>query len=154
MGYKFHACPIQSSVEVRAWMDKSNIWWWRHNERDSVLNYQPHDCFPNRLFRRRSKKTSKLCVTGLCAGNSPVIGEFPAQRASNAENVTIWRRHHDPSLNLRCTPLVTGLSCPPVHQGNDYSINLPKKGKVTASRATMLIDKHFSEQIFLFRFRK
>ena len=38
---------------------------------------------------RRSKKTSKLSVTGLCAGNSPVTNEFPAQRASNAENVSI-----------------------------------------------------------------
>ena len=36
-----------------------------------------------------SKKTSKLRVTGLCAGNSPVTGEFPAQKASNAENVSI-----------------------------------------------------------------
>ena len=44
---------------------------WRHNERDSVPNHQPHDCLLNRLFRRRSKKTSKLRVTGLCAGNSP-----------------------------------------------------------------------------------
>ena len=42
----------------------------------------------------RSKKTSKLRVTGLCAGNSPVTGEFPAQRASNAENVSIWWHHH------------------------------------------------------------
>ena len=39
--------------------------------------------------RCRSKKTSKLRVTGLCAGNSPVAGEFPAQRSSNAENVSI-----------------------------------------------------------------
>ena len=31
-------------------------------------------CLLNRLFRRRSNKTSKLCVTGLCAGNSPVTG--------------------------------------------------------------------------------
>ena len=31
----------------------------------------------NRLFRRKSKKTSKLRVTGFCAGNSPVAGEFP-----------------------------------------------------------------------------
>ena len=46
-------------------------------------------------FRRRSKKTSKLRATGLCAGNSPVTGEFPAQKASNAENVSIWWRHHD-----------------------------------------------------------
>ena len=28
------------------------------------------------------------------AGNSPVTGEFPAQMASNAENVSIWWRHH------------------------------------------------------------
>ena len=58
---------------------------WRHNGHDSVSNHQPHDCLLNRLFRRRSKKTSKLRVTGLCAGNSPVTGEFPTQRASNAE---------------------------------------------------------------------
>ena len=44
--------------------------------------------------RRRSKKTSKLRVTGLCEGNSPVAGEFPAQRASNAENVYLWWRHN------------------------------------------------------------
>ena len=44
---------------------------WRHNGRDSVSNHQPHDCLLNRLFRRRSKKTSKLRVTGLCAVNSP-----------------------------------------------------------------------------------
>ena len=63
---------------------------WRHNGRDSVSNHQPHDCLLNRLFRRRSKKTSKLRVTGLCGGT----GEFPAQMASNAENVSIWWRHH------------------------------------------------------------
>ena len=38
---------------------------WRHNERDSVSNHQPHDCLLNRLFRRRSKKSPKLRVTGL-----------------------------------------------------------------------------------------
>ena len=67
---------------------------WRINGRDSVSNHQPHDCLLNRLFRRRSKNTSKLFVTGLCAGNSPGTGEFPAQMASNAENVSIWWRHH------------------------------------------------------------
>ena len=46
------------------------------------------------LFRPRSKKISKLRITGLCEGNSPMTGEFPAQRASNAENVSIWWRHH------------------------------------------------------------
>ena len=67
----------------------------RHSDHDGVSNHQPHGCLLNRLFRRRSKKTSKLRVTGLCAGNSPVAGEFPAQRASNAENVFIWWRHHE-----------------------------------------------------------
>ena len=47
------------------------------------------------LFRRKSKKTSKLRVTGLCEGKSPLTGEFPAQRTSNAGNVFIWWRHHD-----------------------------------------------------------
>ena len=41
---------------------------WRHNGRDSVSNHRPHDCLLKRLFRRRSKKTSKPRVTGLCAG--------------------------------------------------------------------------------------
>ena len=78
-----------------------NPWWpvslqWRHNERDGVSNHQLHDCLIKRLFRHRSKKTSKLRVTGLCVGNSPVTGEFPAQnmqKASNGENVSIWWHH-------------------------------------------------------------
>ena len=39
-------------------------------------------------------QTSRLRVTGLCEGNSSVTGEFPAQRPSNAESVSIrWRDH-------------------------------------------------------------
>ena len=53
---------------------------WHHNECDGVSNHQPHDCLLIHVFRRRSKNMSKLPVTGLCAGNSPVTGEFPAQR--------------------------------------------------------------------------
>ena len=74
---------------------------WRHNGQDSVSNHQPHDCSLNRLFRRRSRKTSKLRVNGLCAGNSPGTDEFPAQMASYAENVSIWWRHHDISIFQR-----------------------------------------------------
>ena len=69
---------------------------WRYNGRNGVSNHQPHDC----LLRRRSKKASKLRVTGLCVGNSPVTGELPAQRANNAENVSIWWRHHELSSQL------------------------------------------------------
>ena len=62
--------------------------------------------------RRRSKKTSKLCVTGLCEGNLPVTGEFPSQRASDAENVSIWWRHHEARSLLRATALRIGRACP------------------------------------------
>ena len=79
---------------------------WRHNVRDDVSNHQPHECLLNRLLRRRSKKTSKPRVTGLCAGNSPVTDEFPTQRASNAENVSIWRHH------VLSTPVPVLFWCP------------------------------------------
>ena len=67
---------------------------WRDNDHDGVSNHRPHGCLLNRLFKRRSKKASKLRVIGLCVGDSPGTGEFPAQMASNAENVSIWWRHH------------------------------------------------------------
>ena len=76
---------------------------WRHNDHAGVSNHQPHGCLINRLFRRQSKKTSKLRVTGLCVGNSPGTGEFPAQMASYAENVSIWWRHHGISYFLTAT---------------------------------------------------
>ena len=72
-----------------------------HNESDGVSNHQPHDCLLNHSIRRRSKKTSKLRVTGLCAGDSPVTGEFRAQMASNVENVSIWWRHHARPYQLK-----------------------------------------------------
>ena len=50
--------------------------WWR-------LNSPAYGLFTQPFIRAQ----------GLCAGNSPVTGEFPAQMASNAENVSIWWRH-------------------------------------------------------------
>ena len=76
------------------WMHMLRPLLWRHNGHDGVSNHQPHHCLLNRSFGRRSKKTSKLCVTGPCEGNSSVTGEFPAQMASDAKNVSIWWRHH------------------------------------------------------------
>ena len=84
----FRRCVFDAFVALYS----SSPLQWRHNGRDGVSNHQPLDCLLNRLFRRRSKKTSKLRVTGFCAGNSPGTGEFPAQRASNAENVSITQK--------------------------------------------------------------
>ena len=96
---RVHDFPLVSSYHKVS----SKPLHWRHNDYDCVSNHQPNGCLFNRLFRSRSKKTPKLRVTGLCAGNSPVTGEFPAQRASNAENVSIWWRHHE---TLRMTVCV------------------------------------------------
>ena len=65
---------------------------WRHSERDDVLNHRRLDCLLNRLFRCRSKKASNRLVFV-----RETTGErwFPSQRASNAENVSIWWRHHE-----------------------------------------------------------
>ena len=94
---------------------------WRHNGRDCVSNHQPDHCFLIRLFWRRSKKALKLHASGLCAGNSPVTGEFYVQIASNAENVSIWWRHHveksrpwdssETSKNNMHWPLYAAQSC-------------------------------------------
>ena len=58
---------------------------WHHNGCYGISNHWRLDCLLDRLFRRRSMKTSNLRVTGLCEGNSLVTGEFPSLRASNAE---------------------------------------------------------------------
>ena len=90
VGLALECFPVYVVLPTTAWLSLR----WRHNGCDSVSNHQPHHCLLNHLFRRRSKKTSKLRVTGLCAGNSPGTGEFSAQMASNVENVSIWWRHH------------------------------------------------------------
>ena len=75
-----------NNISTFLWRSFHPLWWqkreliftchegwttlqWRHNERGGVSNQQPHDCLLNRLFSRRSRETSKLSVTGLCAGN-------------------------------------------------------------------------------------
>ena len=75
------------------------------HESVGVSNHRRLDGLLNRFFRRRSKKTSKLRVSGLCGGNSPVTGEFPAQRANDAGNVSIWWRHHGKG-NHECVQLI------------------------------------------------
>ena len=69
-------------------LEKTGFWslLWRPFERGGVSNHQCLNCFLKRLFRRRSKKTSKLRVTGLCEGinrwpvdsphKGPVTGKY------------------------------------------------------------------------------
>ena len=81
--------------ELHRWRRRRRITLqWHHNECNGVSNHQPHDCLPNRLFRRRSKKTSKLRVTGLCAGNALVNSphKWPVTRKMFAFDhvIMIW----------------------------------------------------------------
>ena len=105
--------------------------WARWHLKSRRLDY-----LLNRLFRRRSKKTSKLRVTGLCEGKSPVTGEFPVQRGSNAENVSIWWRH-------ACVYFYVGMSN--MARSNSIWIHVP-----------YLIDIRVTDFLFcvLFRSRK
>ena len=116
--YYTHPCPIRRKREVihkelsdlfpqlaQTWQTwgcnayNDGMPWkplhWRHNERNGVSNHQRLYCLLNYWPRRGSKKTSKLRVTEFCVGNSTVTGESPAQKASNAENVSIGWRHRD-----------------------------------------------------------
>ena len=81
---------------------------WRHNECDGVSNHRHLACSPKRVYRHRSKKTSKLPVTDLCRRKSPMTGGFPWQRASNTENASVWWRHHakeDTAVSVGCNYL-------------------------------------------------
>ena len=84
------------------------------------------------LFRHRSKKTSKLRVTGLCEGNSPGTSEFPAQ------NVSIWWRHH---ASWIWDPCGHQLSKTPVKIQSYYSDNTWASWSLQ-SQATRLCVQH------------
>ena len=78
----------------------------RHNERDDVSNHRRLDCLPNRFFRRRSKSENINAPR-----HWPLCEDFTgdrwihAQRASNAEKVSIWWRHHV-VLKVNTQPIV------------------------------------------------
>ena len=98
----FSISTIFSSVSLgNGWVVTSASLQWRHNWCDGILNHQPHDSLLNRLLRHSSKKTSRYRVTGLCAG------EFPAQMASNTDNVFIEWSHH--IYLLTCVPVIIKL---------------------------------------------
>ena len=93
LGYSYLAIKMEFKTEQNKFLAGITVkqtrftLQWRHNQCHGVSNHRCLDCLFNRLLSRRSKKTPKLRVTGLC--------EFPSQRASNTENVSIWWRQHD-----------------------------------------------------------
>ena len=94
--------------------ERRNSLQWRHNEHDGVSNHRRLHCLLKRLFRHRSKETSKLRVTGLCVGNSPATGDkglvtrkmFPFDDViTSIDNALGWR----PSCTSPSIWLVVGI---------------------------------------------
>ena len=97
--YVLRQWKLYNLIQNQQIYEASPLSWtlqWRHNECDCISNHQRLHCLLNCWFKRRSTKILKLRATRLFVENSPVTCEFPAQRASNAEHVSIWWRHHEP----------------------------------------------------------
>ena len=115
-----------------------------------MSNHRCLDCLLNRLFRWRSKKTSKLHVTGLCEGNPPVAGGFPSQRASNMEMFPF-----DDIIMVFCTCFSYVISSYLSHVRNlpiffrvtslDYFIGLPQRQ--WSNPELMCIISHYKDVI-------
>ena len=116
---------------------------WCRNERRCVSNHQPHDYVLNCLFRRRSKITSKVRATGLCAGDSSVTGEFSVQRASNAENDSIWWRQLGVDFVLQLNAWFSLI----YHRESNIQSDLGASGE----EETNVIQKAFFKVIYSFR---
>ena len=88
---------------------------WRHNECDGISNHRRLDCLLNLLFGRRSKKTSKLRVTGICEGNSPVTINLKCMMSEICKSVAVIRmtcklgRVHKVQITTETTQLHTWL---------------------------------------------
>ena len=105
---------------------------------DNVSSHQPRDCLLNRLFRRRSKRKSKLRVTGLGVGNSLGAGEFPAQMASNAGNVST------------CDVIMSGMLMCKSWKDNDHMENVQNEYN---NENQSCIDQHIlSLSLFVLRY--
>ena len=100
--FKVNACIQIQSLFLRVQLTISEHWpvaeeatsRYLNHRHDGVSNHRGIDGLLNRLFWRRSTKTSTFRATGLFEGNPPVTGGFPSQRTSNAENISIWWRLH------------------------------------------------------------
>ena len=71
---------------------------WRHNGLAGVSHHQPYDCLLNRLFRRRSQKTSKLRVIGLCEGKFTLHKRPVTRKMFPFDDVITTSHAHDTAL--------------------------------------------------------
>ena len=90
-------CPVKITFVTRIMVSHNRreiktTLHWRHNDHDGVSNHQLHCCL---LHRLKIKENIKAPRHWPLWGEFTGTGEFPAQRDSYAENVSIWWRHHE-----------------------------------------------------------
>ena len=84
---------LRSSSSLIVSVKQSDTLQWRHNDHGGVSNHQ-HQAFMHALNKENIKAPRHWPLGGEFTGT----GEFRAQRTSNAENVSIWWRHHEISF--------------------------------------------------------
>ena len=72
----------------------------RLHHNDVIMSVMAYQITGVSIFAQLLTEAMRRAIS-LCAGKSPVTGEFPAQEASNAVNVPIWWRHHETLGNER-----------------------------------------------------
>ena len=133
----------------------------RHNEHHWFSTHRRLYSLPNNLFRRISKKTSRLRVTGLCEGNSPVdFDDILKDTISNLVLLTdIFKAPGDNALGLmpqnltgdKSTLVQVMLWC---HQATRHHLN--QYWQSSLSKGTTLCRQNFQRhctewKIFVFR---
>ena len=83
-----HRWPVNSLHKWPSNAENVSIWWCHHDEvmqpclyfKDSGgIFFAATHLVSGRLFRHRSKETSKFRISGFCVGNSPVTCDFSTQ---------------------------------------------------------------------------
>ena len=98
------------------------------NEHQGVSDHRSFERLFNNLFGLTSKKYQRSALLPLCEGKPPMTGEFPSQRASNAESVSISWHHHGPRFSVPSTAMSSSTLSADVWRGPLYQASLPLKG--------------------------
>ena len=113
-----HTCLSELGQQwFREWLTPLLLQWRHIVSRMASQITDVSNCLLKCLFRRRSKKTLKPHIAGICEGNPPVTSGFPSQRASDMENVPIWWSHHVGTKPIAEPMLTYG---PSDHQGQIF----------------------------------
>ena len=70
------------------------ICYFLNLSRELCSAFASKQCYLQNQLNKHDGDITTPFLQADCPVNRPGTGEFPAQMASNAENVSIWWRHH------------------------------------------------------------